>query len=114
MYCAIIIGIMLVIDAPKGITLLPLKTGGFVLQVQIKAPLLIWINLRIVYIDAGNTSLETSRFSDVSFFNSTTIYYVECSDRVPYDSFKLKVGLVHEDIEGPLSEYSSVHGRYSL
>lgn len=85
----------------------PLRDGGSIFQVLIKAPLLIEIRMRIVYRDARDTTLMTSRLSDSSYINTTTLYYIEHS--VPYDCFHVMVGLVYEDKEGLLFSDGIIH-----
>lgn len=89
-------------DELRGLNLWSLKDGGLVFQVQIKAPLLIRIRLKIVYSDASDMNLMTSTLSEANYFNTTTMCYIEFSGSVPFDSFHVMVGLVYENEEGLL------------
>lgn len=88
-----------------------LDSGGFVFTIEVKAPLLIGTRLKIVYTDAEDMTLVTSRLSKASYFNTTETNYIAFSDEVPYDRFLVKAGLVHENIEGLLFGDDNVYSK---
>ena len=80
---------------------LPLEDGGFVFRVTLKKSLLVPVQLKLLYINTKDQTANRTFFSQLSYFNASLINHLSSRDRVPYDSFRLQVGLVHKDLEGP-------------
>ncbi len=89
-------------DEVASLTLIPLESGGFLYEVELKAPLQIPVRLMFVYFEVGSDRSRnfTSR---EQFINTMSIRYVAEVDRVPFDNFHVEVALVYErDQQAPL------------
>ncbi len=78
---------------------IPLATGGFIYEIQPKAPLPISVSLMFFYNDL-ESDRNMSVLSAVSYSNFT-INHVAYSETVPFDRFRVKMALVHKDLMGP-------------
>lgn len=91
-----------------------LRNGGFVFEVSLLRPLLVPIALQIKYTDAQNEALTTTREPSIFYYNTSTINHIAFRDRVPYDSFKVEVRVVHDGTVGPPYIDNNVYSKYII
>lgn len=86
-----------------------LQEGGLILTILFKRPLLIPVNLRLVYRDVDSSQQLTLQ-SGEAFYNTSFISYFVYSSSVPtYRRFYVGVIVIYGNITGPLSLADSTY-----
>ena len=101
-------------DEVKFFNPVPLFSGGFIYEVELKAPLQIPVRLMLSYVEVDSDQ-RMNFTSEESYFNFISIKHVAEEDRVPFDSFRVEIALVHQrnskpDLVGPFFKPNNVYG----
>ena len=91
-----------------------LQSGGYLYDLELKAPLLVPVRLLFTYFEVGSNE-PLNRTSQESYFGSVLIRHVASEDEVPFDKFRVEVALLYtggtEDVVGPFFSDGIEHGK---
>ena len=90
----------------------PLQTGGFIFKVtpMARLPVPVTVSLLHTEIESGQTLVVKS---DNTFFNSSPINYIAFREEVPFDRFRVDVGLESEEVAGPMISMNVEYGKHA-
>ena len=85
------------------------ESGGFILPI-ISDPLLIPVNIELLFTDADNPERHTPLQSVMTYYNTSVIQHIVFKEQLPsYRSFYFGVAIFYKDIRGPMFHYDNVY-----